>query len=62
MAVLKSNSFWGSRSGFFDTSVPKGHNQPVGRAFRQRQYGAGRENKNQRTTCKLINVNKRWFK
>lgn len=62
MIALKSNQFWGRRSGAYDPNPPKGSNQPWGFYFRQQQFGAG-VNRNRKTPAvELTNVNKKWFR
>lgn len=39
--LLKSNSFWGKRSGSYDKSKPKGISKEVGNVFWQMQWGTG---------------------
>lgn len=42
--TLKSNEFWGKRSGSYDPSIPKGSNKPRGNVFTQSQWGSGANN------------------
>lgn len=42
--VLKSNEFWGKRSGTRSEERPKNMNTPWGCFFRQSQWGAGANN------------------
>lgn len=60
--ILSTNTFWGRRSGYWEAKVPKGHKEPFGFAFRQMQWSSGSERKAEPKKCKLVNVNKRWFK
>lgn len=39
--AVKSNVFWGRRSGSWDRSIPKGHPEAVGNIIRQNQWGCG---------------------
>lgn len=41
---LKSNQFWGKRSGSWDDSCPNAARIPVGNIFRQSQWGSGQSN------------------
>lgn len=61
--VLKSNSFWGRRSGgFFDENKPKGCSLPWGFVIKQQQWNkANGGNSSRPAKCSLINVNKKWF-
>ena len=60
---LKTNTFWGKRSGQYSESKPKGCNYAWGNYFQQMQWTTannGRQGKP--IKCTLINVNKSWFK
>ena len=59
--TLKSNEFWGKRSGYFSSHVPKGHKLPFGNAIKQRQRGSGANNNKNQKTLRLVNINKKWF-
>lgn len=59
---LKSNEFWGSRSGAYDPSPAKGDNKPWGFYFRQQQWSSGGNRQTKPSQVRLVNVNKSWFK
>lgn len=62
-ALLKTNTFWGRRSGSRDESIPKGCSLPWGNVFKQQQWNkadGGRSGRPAKMT--LLNVNKKWFK
>ncbi len=59
--TLKSNEYWGRRSGKYVAAHPKGCDKPWGFVFQQQQWGGGGNRNARQRTVKLINVNKRWF-
>ena len=61
--VLKTNTYWGKRSGTYSESKPKGCNYPWGFFFQQMQWTtANNGNQGRPTKCTLTNINKKWFK
>lgn len=61
--TLKTNQFWGRRSGSTSETIPKGCNLPWNNYFQQQQWNkpdGGRQGKP--VKCSLTNVNKKWFK
>lgn len=60
--ILKSNEYWGNRSGKYVEAKPKGCSLPWGNVFQQRQFGSGKDNNAKQKTTKLINVNHAWFR
>lgn len=61
MKILKSNQFWGSRSGAYSADVPKGSDKPWGNVFKQQQWSSGRERRGSPKKCSLHNTNHKWF-
>lgn len=61
--VLKTNTFWGRRSGSIDMTIPKGCVLPWGGVFKQMQWNKADGGRSGRPIkCSLTNVNKKWFK
>ena len=46
---LKSNEFWGKRSGSYYTDKPKGSTKEWGNIFQQSQWGSGANNSGKST-------------
>lgn len=56
MKVLKSNEFWGRRSG-----TVKRRGETVSYEFPQMQWGTGSSRSGKQIANKLINVPRKWF-
>lgn len=52
--TLKTNQFWGRRSGSIK--------EPHGKCFQQQQWASGASHSSRPPKCSLVNINKKWFK
>lgn len=60
--ILKSNEYWGRRSGKYVEAKPKGCALPWGFCFQQQQFGSGRDNSKRPSQLKVKGLNPKWFR